>query len=939
MLRFWQAAYAKGAISRESAWLISYHRGRLSTAITVDGAMMAVGLGESEVAPYIDRIKQSSDEGSDGPLVVACINSPSSVTVSGDTGLITKLQVVLEEEKVFNRKLAVKRAYHSPHMATVADQYLESMKEVEEMSKSAKPSTAVQMFSSVTGDLVEADALASPSYWVSNLVNPVRFSQALHAALNYSPSKRRTTTRKIGSVDTIVEVGPHAGLQGPIKQILAAQSASQAKDIPYVSVLVRKIDARQAALGALGSLVQRGCNADISRANNPLELSTLSMQLTDIPPVAWNRSTRYWHEAPSTRAWRFRALPRHDLLGARSEWSSDVEPSWRNYIRVSEVPWIEDHQVQNSILYPLAGMLVMAIEATYQIADTTTREIEGFQLRDISVGAALVVPHDGGGREGSIETKLQLRPWRSGSKSLDYVWHEFTIASRNSEGSWTQNCAGLVSVKYRTTPSPTFANEAMIEAARHRDQYQEFAKAGMPEVPMDVFYSSLVKLGVQLGPSFQTLTYVGSGSYEAHCDLTVADTAAKMPENYEQDHIIHPTTLDGVVQMVALAANVGDLVDRAKIPQFIESVYVSAKMADRKAGHKMVGYARSKPQGHNEYVGTGVIGDPEWDDPLVVIEGCRTVALESLEGDQSAVSQQEDAALESLKKLGARHHWDVDVGLANPGALIETLLRSVKNIPDAGDDTIRDLEHASYIFCKRATRELSTPELQGSFSSHHRLFYEFMRRQVERAAEYKLICQPQPGGDVADWLDATDEMDDEVLARVAAGSVDGKLLHRVGVNLGEILTGVLEPLQVLREDDLLTAYYRTAIGTTRIQTIIGQYVRQLSHKRPLRVLEVGAGTGGTTAVVLKALGEQAEAAGRLISYMFTDISSGFFEAASEDFKEWSSFLDFRVLNVEKDPAEQGFELGSYDIVIASNVIHATSSIATSLKHCRALLRP
>ncbi|KAK3990438.1 Compactin diketide synthase mokB [Cladorrhinum sp. PSN332] len=927
------AAYAKGAITRESAWLVSYHRGRLSAAITAKGTMMAVGLGEDQVAPYIDRIRQSCDEASGSSLVVACINSPSSVTVSGDANLVSKLQTALEGEKVFTRRLAIKRAYHSPHMVAVADQYLEAMKGLEEMHQSVEPSTTITMFSSVTGYLIEAKDIAKPSYWVSNLVNPVKFSRALHAALNYSPPKR----------NTIIEVGPHAGLQGPIKQILKAQTKTE---IPYVSVIVREIDARQAALEAVGVLIQRGCSVDVSRANNPLELPTSNMQLTDIPPVAWNRSTRYWHESPATRAWRFRALPRHDLLGARSEYSSDVEPSWRNYLRVSEIPWIEHHQVQNSILYPVAGMIVMAIEATRQVvadADTATREIEGFQLRDISVGSALVVlhRHDGGGREGSIETKLQLRPWRTGSKSLDHAWHEFTIASRNSEGSWTQNCAGLISIKYRAPPNSTFADEARIKAARHREQYHKLAGAGMPQVPIDSFYSFLATLGVQLGPAFQTLTHVGSCNYEAHCHLTVSDTAAMMPENYEQEHIIHPATLDGVVQMAALAATARGLsVDSAKVPQFIESAYVSAKMAGRKAGHRMVGYARSNPQGHNEHVGTAVIGDLDWDEPLVVLEGCRTIVLESLEGAQGASPQQEDAAFkESLKKLGARHHWGVDIELASPDALTELLLQSVENIPDASNDAIRDLEHACYIFCRRATRELNTPEAKASFSPHHRLFFEFMQRQVERATEYKLMCQPQQGDQAADWLSATDELDDEVLARVAAGSVDGKLLYRVGVNLGQILTGTLEPLQVLREDDLLTAYYRTAIGTTRIQTIIGQYARLLSHKRPLRVLEVGAGTGGTTAVVLKALGDQAEAAGRLVSYMFTDISSGFFEAAAEDFKEWSPFLNFRVLNMEKEPAEQGFELGSYDIVVASNVIHATSSIATSLKHCKSLLKP
>ena len=157
-----------------------------------------------------------------------------------------------------------------------------------------------------------------------------------------------------------------------------------------------------------------------------------------------------------------------------------------------------------------------------------------------------------------------------------------------------------------------------------------------------------------------------------------------------------------------------------------------------------------------------------------------------------------------------------------------------------------------------------------------------MQDHVEKAKGYTLDLQPAKGSD-GDWLSAGSDAEDDVLNRVTEHSVDGKLLQRVGVNLDQILAGETEPLQVLKEDDLLTAYYRVAFGTTRIQTIIGQYVKHLSHKRPLRVLEVGAGTGGTTSVILKALGKAAQASNRLVTYVFTDLSSGFFEAAATDF--------------------------------------------------------
>lgn len=479
--------------------MIAFHRGRLSAAITQEGAMLAVGLGDDEARDRIKQIQDGTGPDGRGHIVVACINSPSSVTVSGDVGLIAKLQAALDADKVFNRRLAVQRAYHSPHMASIADAYLAAMQGLTLHAPDTNNPPAVAMFSSVTGALVDTATLATPAYWVSNLVSPVQFSGALQAALDHTPGggKRRTTTaRKAGRVDALVEIGPHAGLQGPIKQILAARAAGKAAVVPYVSVLLRNSDARHTALEALGALVQQGYSgADVARANRPSAKEGQEVDmLTDMAPVAWSRSTRYWHEAPATKAFRFRARPRHDLLGARSEFSSDAEPSWRNYLRVAELPWLDDHQVQASLLYPFAGMLVMAVEAARQVAEDQNpeggREIEGFRLRHISAGAALVIPHDGaGGREGSIETKLQLRPWRAGSKTLDFAWHEFTIACRNAEGSWTQNCAGLVAVQYRAAASSVFVDETAADMARHRAEYERLVDAKLPDVPIREFYA------------------------------------------------------------------------------------------------------------------------------------------------------------------------------------------------------------------------------------------------------------------------------------------------------------------------------------------------------------------------------------------------------------------------------------------------------------------
>ncbi|OJD32113.1 polyketide synthase [Diplodia corticola] len=906
------AAYAKGSISREAAYSIAYHRGRLSAALKKDGSMLAVGLGEEAVLPFVKKASK-------GDVVVACVNSPSSVTLSGDTVAISEVQDVLEAEKIFNRRLMVKTAYHSPHMQALSQAYLDALAG---LKSAGGDGTTVQMVSSVNGALVDDASLATPQYWVSNMVSPVKFNQAVQTALEYSPNKRRTA-RKAQFVNIFLEIGPHAALQGPLKQILSGQEKKLAV-VSYVSTLSRGKNAARTCLEALGKLVQHGYPVDIATANEPNEKSKSSRAfLTDLPPFAWNHGTRYWYESPVSQAFRHRTLPRYDLVGALSEHSTELEPSWSNYLRVSEAPWIEHHKVQGSILYPLSGMMVMAIEAARQIADQS-KEIEGFQLRDVSVGKAMVLPADA-----PIETKLQFRPWRAGSRLPDSFWHEFTISCRTRQGVWTQHCGGLICVKYVTKANETFADEEAATSKKHRDEYFRLVGAGFkPDDPRQV-YASLAELGLQWGPTFARLVAISSGDFEAHCALEIPDTKKYMPEGFEYPHVIHPATLDNFIQMVIPACTpAGVQLEKAKIPRFIEGLYISNKIS-AEPGTRYYGYSRSKPYGFNEAIGTIAASDSQWEKPMVIIEGCRIISLENMTDGMAS-----EANTKSLRKLGAHPEWGMDIEHLPLTTARAFFGEYGKVIPDAKQKVIHDLEFASFVFCKRMLRRF-TPTDAEAFAPHHRLFYEYMQHRYELAEQGKLDCQSRE----FDWLDTTDAFDDEVLAHVSAASIDGRVLCHQGAKLDKILLGELEPLEVLMEDNLLTEYYRNALGTDKWNPIIAKFVQVLSHKKALRILEVGAGTGGTTSVVLSALGKRADAAARLQSYMFTDISSGFFEAAAADFEEWAPFLDYKVLNVEKDPVAQGVTAGVYDLVIANNVLHATTSISACLAHCKMMLKP
>lgn len=474
------AAYAKGALSRQSAWKIAYHRGRLSAGLSTEGSMLAVALGERDAQAYVDSVSTYPKP------VVACINSPASVTISGSVAAIAEVQTLIGAQ-AWCRKLIVKTAYHSPFMQELAQPYLESLKSLEADLSTA---TRTRMFSSVTGEEISDEALRSPQYWVDNMVCPVKFNHAVNAILN-SPDI-------LGKPLVMVEIGPHGALQGPIKQILQEQKGRY-QDIHSLSLLTRKKDAIHTALTAAGVLYQRGALGDVTKANLLDPTEEPPTHLVDLPPFAWNHNTRYWYETALSAAYRNRKFPRHDLLGVRHEFSDDSEPSWRNYLRLSETPWLRHYMVNGKPVLSFSSVLAMVIEAVRQISEAT-KAIEAVQFRDVFPGPPLLLSED---EASPVETKLQLRPWRLASRSLTTYWKEFTLSSRNRQGDWTQHSTGLIKLKYSAEEHPSdFVDEEAAVAEIYRAEYSRIVGLRLQSHPTAEFYER-----VSTGhPDFETLS-------------------------------------------------------------------------------------------------------------------------------------------------------------------------------------------------------------------------------------------------------------------------------------------------------------------------------------------------------------------------------------------------------------------------------------------------
>ena len=138
----------------------------------------------------------------------------------------------------------------------------------------------------------------------------------------------------------------------------------------------------------------------------------------------------------------------------------------------------------------------------------------------------------------------------------------------------------------------------------------------------------------------------------------------------------------------------------------------------------------------------------------------------------------------------------------------------------------------------------------------------------------------------------------------------------------------------MTKDGMLDNFYEDGLSLDTANRWLARMVCQLSHRYPhMNILEIGAGTGGSTRVLLPMLGSA------FSSYTYTDISSAFFDPAQERFKDFTSRMIFKTFDMERSPDSQGFVEGSYDLILASNVLHATNKLEEMMTNVRKLLKP
>ncbi len=905
------AAQTAGVFSLEEGLRFAAARGALLGALPGEGAMAAVFAPAPRVAEAVDELNAASA----GPGLSVAADNGAHQVVSGPKADVEALLARFEAEEIRVARLRRSPAYHS----AMIEPALGDLEAAISTIRFTPPS--LTFVSNLTGRALEPGEAPDAAYWRRQTREKVAFRACIE------------TLAELG-VDAVIEIGPHAVL-GPMTTM--AWPASAGAPPAVMSSLIRPAkDEEPPAPGSGGGFVAAVAGA--YEAGLPLRYDGLfageARRRIALPGYPFQRE-RHWVEAPKRR----RQASDHPLLGSRHE-SASGEIAFDTEIFPSDPAWLADHRVFGRLIAPGALYGAMAAAACRAEGDDAAA-VEDFRMQ-----TALVFPKEDA-EDAGRRMQVLLDDGEEGASRRVRV-----LSRGEGEDGWTLHAEGQVSSGAAGAPPAVPPLDV------------DGCKAALSPVDLPAYYRAKSAVGIDLGPSFRTLAALWARDGEALGEVM-------LPAGVEQGPLdVHPLMLDGCFQIMAAARDPDGTEDGITyLPFAWERLWLSDGLPDRLFCHVTM---RESPR--------DVAADGEDGGALEVraadmrLHGESGALLGELAGFtvKRATRSAMLAAVEGVDELLYEVVWR-DRALP-PGMLPADFLPSPtaaasraqpfsRYLTDEGVDVADETDlqgemgRASWCYALAALEALGWERSAGAvvdseeqrerlevLPEHANLF----RRMLEILARSGMLQAKDEGFVVTVGADdpLPDDMPrdseaflDEVTARFPHAANEIGLFRRCAGALSEVLRGNEDPLSLLFGDAEPTAgdLYRLAPVWRAANRMIGEVVRSLVDDVPdgrrLRVLEVGAGIGSATETILPEL-----AAGQF-DYMYTDISAGFFAEAESRFGGAEASIDYRVLDIEKDPVEQGFDPHAYDMVIAANVLHATRHLDETLAHCRALLAP
>ncbi len=896
------AAWAAGVLDLAAAARVVVEQSRAQAATVGDWGMAALGASAARVrqllAPYADRVD------------VAAVDGDQDVTVSGDKSALTLLAQDCARAGVAFRDLGLDHAFHSHAMDGQQDALRTALADI-------KPVPARIPYASATTGTVLTGPELDAGYWWQNLREAVRFTTAVAALCDLG-------------CDMFFDVGPDSGRGGQLPR--------PGREAPrWVAAPALQPDATgpEALRTAVARLLAGGAQAD------PDVFFPRPGRVVDLPAYPWQR-TSHWNGSPA--AWAGGCgdgTVDHPLLGERA---AVAEPTWHGPFEPARLPWLADHQVDGSAVLPAAGYIEMMLSAGHRVFDTPV-EITG-----LSLPHPLHLPYGDGDRKGTADgdgaASLELQTTLASDDGVTVVASREAVPGRADGtagtaqvwGPWRQHARGRVRRLTADVPGSYDIPQLMAQ---------------LPEVRTgEEHYRRGARRGLRCGPVFQVLRKlrVGDGQVLARF-RTVTDTAG---------YQAHPALLDGALQAVAPLL---EDITADGVP------FLPVSVARVRAWRRM-------PAVGHVHVHTRAVSAYEvlWDVTVLapgglvclILEGCRARRCTPA---HRVTARQYTTVLRAAPRPGqhfgpaplpapAEVQRECAAGAA-PGGHAERRQGAACGGYDAAEGCAALVRQARELVAhfgaaavrtvlgEGAERDFTIADLvtAGVAAAYEPLVRLFLRAAYAHGLVAPVLGPGTPGSAGAPgtqaWRAVAAAVPHERFRAIAAQTpglaMELALTGSCGTHLADVLRGVCDPRELLFSEanrQLLEEWHTEGRGHgcahRTIRAALAVSLARWPAERPLRVLEIGAGTGGTTACVLNML------PATRTQYLYTDASADFFPRAQRRFAAYD-FVGYQVFDPDRDPAGQGLAEGGFDLVIAHDALHALSDLRRGLGHLAWLL--
>ncbi|CAL8140616.1 unnamed protein product [Orchesella dallaii] len=851
----------------------------------------------------------------------AAINSKEQTVVSGDSEVILKFSECCKNNGLKCIVLEATHAFHSNHMDPMLNAYRRVAKSVKK-----KEGNDCKYISGMRGTVIESDEIDS-EYWVQHTREKVLFLNASQKAVELG-------------CKTFIEIGPQ-----PVLSALAMMN----NDYPLMCVpSLKKNEAEwETLLNSLGKLYAKGMKIEWQGLDQFYKREKVTL------PHYPFRGRKYWPDMLGVTSSSI-----HPLIGSVLPNASSAK-LFQSGLNLRTLEYVKDHAIGENVIFPGAGYLEMCLAAGLATVEGSTGALapptRPMKVENLGILAPLCLDES---KTCPLQTVVELN--MSNENEVD--WNNVKVnIFRRMEAECTK---WLPHARATFSPLPT-AEEKTVSF--DVDAFAQTQTAPSNDDFIKEVYEKLASVGLKFGPNFRSLEKVWRDKEKGTLLAKV-----KVPSGEESaQYIVHPVVLDAMIQAIMMLQHASNLKKKLYVPINIgKFVWLSSTQSSELFIHAFT----TEPNTATTSSGSALLVDSTGK-PLAVMSSVELIDT-TVKAIQSVLEQQ-TSSMPSLwdevwkPAVGhLQHRLDLHKSKANYRQL--NLKLDDFNTLGSQDqaDIFRQTEKLVYLHMLNCLYDCGwKPFLGESFSeeslhqqlgihSNHRQFFGFLFVVFEiegilkntsgsiigKEIIWKVVKNP-PSFKFVQNLLATPEFTTEFTARYSTTP----LFNKVGENLSNIMRGKQSPLSILFPDEnashpSVSEFYKTYLDLYHIKRCLtSKSAARLIHARNVaegkkivcRVLEIGAGTGSYTEGLLKTFEEEKIE----FEYVYTDISAVFFPAAEKRFEKYVKHMKFKKLNIEEDPINQGFTPEYYDLICASDVIHATKDIRESLKNIRALMKP